>query len=419
MELSSVTYVPLQAVVGMQLNHGIGKNNDLLVKSRGDLRRFKELTDGGVLILGSRTLKSLPNGALSNRAHIVLTREENVGQHPDDDDSCPTIPVNSVYEAIAEALAFYESGFDKGIFVIGGGQIYEAFLPYCTDVIMTRFPNVVADPDTFFPALKDRKEWSIEKFDTVSGPHGPEQLIHWKNGQVLDYREDERYKEELEVTMAAMASVKIESASFLDMGVLYKTRQIVEPIANVPSFNLPVDDDPVYAIFNNGGDILSLMYKRDIKFPKELYSDLYQGERDVTLNNLAQAFYYGAALFYADFYAAEKIRSVDNYEMMVKIITGLKDFSLTSFTFIAPRLLFVLLEHVIATDKDFESALLETQSKILLATGGFDNVMGTGLGLKSLNELRKPAFWPGNNQFGGILAVVRELAVRRRDKPQT
>ncbi|HIP50213.1 MAG TPA: dihydrofolate reductase, partial [Candidatus Pacebacteria bacterium] len=59
-------------------NNELGKNNDLIWKIPGDLKRFKELTWGHPIIMGYRTFKSLRSRALPGRTNIVMALTETV-----------------------------------------------------------------------------------------------------------------------------------------------------------------------------------------------------------------------------------------------------------------------------------------------------------------------------------------------------
>lgn len=128
----------MNAIVAVAENGGIGKNNELLVRISADLKRFKELTSGHTVIMGRKTLQSLPGGrGLPNRRNIVIT-------HDPDFTAERTEVVHSIDEALALA--------DEDAFVIGGASIYRAMLPYCDKVYLTRV-YTDTEADVFFPVL--------------------------------------------------------------------------------------------------------------------------------------------------------------------------------------------------------------------------------------------------------------------------
>ena len=52
----------IKAIVAVDKNWGIGKNNDLLFHIPEDMKFFKAATSGRVVAMGSNTLKSFPGG---------------------------------------------------------------------------------------------------------------------------------------------------------------------------------------------------------------------------------------------------------------------------------------------------------------------------------------------------------------------
>ena len=63
----------MKAIVAVDKKWGIGKKNDLLFSLPADMAYFREKTLNKVVVMGSNTLKSFPNGKpLKNRTNIVL-----------------------------------------------------------------------------------------------------------------------------------------------------------------------------------------------------------------------------------------------------------------------------------------------------------------------------------------------------------
>ena len=64
-------------IVAVDEKWGIGKNNDLLFSLKGDMAFFRTTTSGKTVIMGDRTLASLPGGnPLKNRNNIVMTLDK-------------------------------------------------------------------------------------------------------------------------------------------------------------------------------------------------------------------------------------------------------------------------------------------------------------------------------------------------------
>ena len=67
----------MNTIAAVSLDWGIGKGNDLLFHIGEDMKRFRALTTGGTVIMGRKTLESMPGGKpLPRRRNIVLTRQK-------------------------------------------------------------------------------------------------------------------------------------------------------------------------------------------------------------------------------------------------------------------------------------------------------------------------------------------------------
>lgn len=138
----------MNMIVCVDSHWGIGNKGELLVSIPADKRMFKERTTGGVVLGGRKTMEGLPGGTtLAGRTNIVLTRNKDYSYGD-------ALVVNSVEEAL-ERLKDYP---DKDIYIIGGEKVYEAFLPYCDTVYVTKV-DYTYEADTFFPNLDEREEW--------------------------------------------------------------------------------------------------------------------------------------------------------------------------------------------------------------------------------------------------------------------
>jgi dihydrofolate reductase len=65
----------ISAIVAVDQNWGIGYKGELLEHLPPDLKYFKELTTGHVVVMGRKTWDSLPKKPLPNRINYVITRE--------------------------------------------------------------------------------------------------------------------------------------------------------------------------------------------------------------------------------------------------------------------------------------------------------------------------------------------------------
>lgn len=135
-------------IVAVCNNNVIGRNNKLLWHISEDLKRFKNITTGHTIIMGRKTFESLKK-PLPNRHHIILTRDKNYKI-----DSNQVTVVNDI-ETIMKT---YENSGSE-IFIIGGGEIYNLFLPYCDKLYLTKV-NKDFEGDTYFPEI-NYDEWTV------------------------------------------------------------------------------------------------------------------------------------------------------------------------------------------------------------------------------------------------------------------
>lgn len=161
----------MKAIVVVDKNWGIGKDNGLLTYLPGDLRYFKEKTLGKVLIMGRKTLESLPGGkALPGRTTIVLTKDENYKAEAGEGGR--VIVANS-FNAIMTNILMLEmsEGIDieEDIMVAGGESIYKLFMPYCNEFLVTKIDHAF-EPDRYFENLDKLAEGSHLKLAWESDP---------------------------------------------------------------------------------------------------------------------------------------------------------------------------------------------------------------------------------------------------------
>lgn len=117
----------------------IGKNGKLPWHYSADMKFFRETTTGHAVVMGRKTWLTLGK-PLKNRLNIVLSRDSNLE------------PQESllVLSDIDSVLSLNES-LTTDLFVIGGAQIYEAFLPRIEKWIITEVPLTVKGADAFMP----------------------------------------------------------------------------------------------------------------------------------------------------------------------------------------------------------------------------------------------------------------------------
>jgi len=153
----------LSISVAVAKNSVIGKDNTLPWHISEDLKRFKRITSNKKMIMGRKAFESLP-GILPNREHIIITRNKNF--NVDSDMVTMVYDLNSLVEKYSKC--------EEEVFVIGGAEIYEQFLPYIQKIYLTQIDENF-EGDTYFPEInydEFKSEFTSEKFtDEKNGLH--------------------------------------------------------------------------------------------------------------------------------------------------------------------------------------------------------------------------------------------------------
>ena len=126
-------------IVAVDRNGAIGKDGKLPWHYSNDMKFFKRTTTGNAVVMGRRTWLTL-NKPLPNRLNIVLSRTADI---PEQDSLIVKRAVDDVLKLLPE--------LKSDLFVIGGSQIYESFLPYIDKWLVTEVPLTVDGADTFVP----------------------------------------------------------------------------------------------------------------------------------------------------------------------------------------------------------------------------------------------------------------------------
>lgn len=137
----------ISLIAAVAKNNVIGSENDLPWYLPEDLKHFKELTTGKIVLMGRKTFESILRRLgkpLPNRLNILITKD-------------------TKYEAPAEVLIYndlnkaIEEYKDKDLFIIGGGQIFSQTIDKADTLYIT---HVGFEPkgDSFFPEI-DPGKW--------------------------------------------------------------------------------------------------------------------------------------------------------------------------------------------------------------------------------------------------------------------
>ena len=139
----------ISIIAAVAKNRAIGYQNKLIYWLPNDLKRFKQLTTGHTIIMGSNTFRSLPKGALPNRRNVVLSR------------SSKDFPGCDVYTSLDKALKSCQP--DEDVYIIGGASVYEQAIKVADRLCLTEIDDVPDEADTFFP---DYSDWRVETKET-------------------------------------------------------------------------------------------------------------------------------------------------------------------------------------------------------------------------------------------------------------
>jgi len=138
----------ISIIVAISENNVIGNRYGMPWHLPNDLQYFKEKTIDNVVVMGRKTYESIGQ-PLPNRINIVLTSEEKL-------DVKRVASIDELFELIERNKEVYE---EKEIFIIGGAEIYELFLPYAQKMYITRIFHQF-EGDIFFPVFK-AADWSL------------------------------------------------------------------------------------------------------------------------------------------------------------------------------------------------------------------------------------------------------------------
>lgn len=153
----------ISAIVAVDSNYGIGYKNNLLFHIKEDLKHFKELTTGNIVIMGRKTYESLPIKPLPNRVNIIITNNVSAMLDKYENNTENTIFTN--LDMLKKSINSLNKKND--IYVIGGSQIYKELLPYCERIYLTRVYKSFEEVDSYFPDINIDNDWQLTESSDV------------------------------------------------------------------------------------------------------------------------------------------------------------------------------------------------------------------------------------------------------------
>jgi len=128
----------LTAIVAMTSDRVIGRDGGLPWHLPEDLAFFKRTTTGHPIVMGRSTFESIGR-PLPKRRNLVLTRDQSW--------SAPGV------ETLHDPRELSRLDLDGEIFIIGGAQVYQAFLEDLDELLVSEVHQAHSG-DTFFPPFE-------------------------------------------------------------------------------------------------------------------------------------------------------------------------------------------------------------------------------------------------------------------------
>lgn len=140
----------LSSIVAIANNNAIGKDNKLMWHISEDLKYFKRVTLGHAVVMGYNTFVSIGSKPLPSRRNIVVTTRKQEG----------TYDGVEYFSSMEKAIEAAKQNDDEP-FIIGGGLLYKAAMPYVDKLYITEVDTEVEGADVFFPEI-DLDIWKEE-----------------------------------------------------------------------------------------------------------------------------------------------------------------------------------------------------------------------------------------------------------------
>lgn len=135
--------IKISLIVAMDKNRVIGKDNDLPWRLPKEFEYVKKTTMGHTIVMGRKNFESIGR-ALPGRKNVILTRDKTFSF-----EGC------IIAHSIKEVFDLCKN--DEEVFIFGGEQIYEIFMPYVEKMYITKI-DYAFEGDTYFPEV-DYNEW--------------------------------------------------------------------------------------------------------------------------------------------------------------------------------------------------------------------------------------------------------------------
>ena len=138
----------MNIIVAVNKDWGIGYRGKQTIVLPEDRKYFREVTDGGIVIMGRKTFENLGK-PLPNRKNIVLTNNRDF-----------KVKGATVAYSIGQAFEKIPPNSSHKVYIIGGAEVYNQFLPWCSYVYVTK-TDIEAESDRYFQNLDISTEWEL------------------------------------------------------------------------------------------------------------------------------------------------------------------------------------------------------------------------------------------------------------------
>jgi dihydrofolate reductase len=151
----------MKLLIACDRNYAIGYQGDMLFRISDDLRRFKTMTVGNIVVMGRKTLASLPGGRpLPKRLNIVMTHHDLPAQEG-------LLRVKDEEDLLAQLAQINPEG-DRDVYVIGGGVTVASLLPRIDEAHITMLDRTYPRADAWIPNLRtDSRFRLVEESDPI------------------------------------------------------------------------------------------------------------------------------------------------------------------------------------------------------------------------------------------------------------
>ncbi len=157
----------IRAIAAVDYKWAAGNEGCLLFNNSSDLKRFSELTRNHTVVMGRKTLQSLPlSCSLPDRENIILSKNPSWYC-----DNCKII------NSIDDLKNHIHGTNDDLVWIIGGEQIWNQTIDLVNECYITYHYAKAPSSDVYFPNLDKLDNWRLISTD---GPYKTQDNIDFE-----------------------------------------------------------------------------------------------------------------------------------------------------------------------------------------------------------------------------------------------